>query len=514
MASQKNEDAGRAQLMKKIGFSMSLSKSTRGVSDKQASNVLGNEKNDEILSKSHKKGPLVIPLKRYDDDIKGRLAVEENHEDEAAAKALLKDGSRTQKERSKNASDETNFSAQGSLVIGHDVVDIKSKRLPLLLAAKQRFMSSNKLTGATESMASNELHQDLSLRASDLQTDSDSYSKVPISEFGAAMLRGMGWKGDQNEKKEEIKDPFEIKPRHHRLGLGATKKPKLDTNSATSSTRHWAKKPGSSAYERVQEDKIEENTWKAKVDEARRQQQTIQDGSIIRLRNFDGDINKKSSRGVVVKYNGVPGLNRVLIRLENRYEDEIVKKSDLSLVSRSELNDNPFRENHPHAESHNDKAHNELKKHKIIKDHSRSRKRSRSSSRDQEYKKSKKDDQKSWLLPQIRVRVITKKACSGRQYKQKGIILDIIRSGVAVVQMADGEVFESKDSWLETALPKLGGNVVVLVGRYRLEKGKLLERQSVKGRAIVQLYDDLQIIKISLDDIAEWCAPLDTDMDD
>ena len=43
-----------SSFMKKIGFSMSLSKSTRGVSDKQASNVLGNEKNDEILSKSHK----------------------------------------------------------------------------------------------------------------------------------------------------------------------------------------------------------------------------------------------------------------------------------------------------------------------------------------------------------------------------------------------------------------------------------------------------------------------------
>ncbi|KAG7383210.1 hypothetical protein PHYPSEUDO_003944 [Phytophthora pseudosyringae] len=49
------------------------------------------------------------------------------------------------------------------------------------------------------------------------------YASVPVEAFGAALLRGMGWKGDV--------DPDDVgaapQPRHKLLGLGATKRPKL-----------------------------------------------------------------------------------------------------------------------------------------------------------------------------------------------------------------------------------------------------------------------------------------------
>ena len=44
----------------------------------------------------------------------------------------------------------------------------------------------------------------------------EDYERVPVEEFGAALLRGMGWKG---EKKEAAK---EVKRRQNLLGLGAT----------------------------------------------------------------------------------------------------------------------------------------------------------------------------------------------------------------------------------------------------------------------------------------------------
>lgn len=44
----------------------------------------------------------------------------------------------------------------------------------------------------------------------------EDYERVPVEEFGAALLRGMGWKG---EKKEGAK---EVKRRQNLLGLGAT----------------------------------------------------------------------------------------------------------------------------------------------------------------------------------------------------------------------------------------------------------------------------------------------------
>ncbi|KAJ2451414.1 hypothetical protein EV183_003640 [Coemansia sp. RSA 2336] len=47
--------------------------------------------------------------------------------------------------------------------------------------------------------------------------DDDAYDRVPIEEFGAAMLRGMGWKGDDSKPSTE-----DTKPRPSLLGLGAT----------------------------------------------------------------------------------------------------------------------------------------------------------------------------------------------------------------------------------------------------------------------------------------------------
>ena len=125
-----------------------------------------------------------------------------------------------------------------------------------------------------------------------------------------------------------------------------------------------------------------------------------------------------------------------------------------------------------------------------------------------------------WLTPNIRVRVITKKLAKGRQYKEKGIVLDVLPGGShATVQMADGEVLDRvPDRYLETALPRVGGNVIVLAAaegedrQHQYAKGRLLERNSDKGRGVVQLFEDMNVLTLSLDDIAEWCGPLDEDM--
>ena len=49
-------------------------------------------------------------------------------------------------------------------------------------------------------------------------SDDVDYESVPVDEFGAALLRGMGWSGTRTET-------FNVEARPHRLGLGATPKP-------------------------------------------------------------------------------------------------------------------------------------------------------------------------------------------------------------------------------------------------------------------------------------------------
>lgn len=55
------------------------------------------------------------------------------------------------------------------------------------------------------------------------EADADAYAAMPIEEFGAAMLRGMGWTEGQGvgRRKAGPATPFQYVQRPHRLGLGA-----------------------------------------------------------------------------------------------------------------------------------------------------------------------------------------------------------------------------------------------------------------------------------------------------
>ncbi|KAJ1724924.1 hypothetical protein LPJ53_000850 [Coemansia erecta] len=63
--------------------------------------------------------------------------------------------------------------------------------------------------------------------------DEETYERVPVEAFGAAMLRGMGWKGEgeDTEKdkdksgKSRSKNHVDFTPRPSLLGLGAKPKP-------------------------------------------------------------------------------------------------------------------------------------------------------------------------------------------------------------------------------------------------------------------------------------------------
>ena len=61
-----------------------------------------------------------------------------------------------------------------------------------------------------------------------------------------------------------------------------------------------------------------------------------------------------------------------------------------------------------------------------------------------------------------------------------------------------------KARYLETALPPIGGPVLLLRGVHRLKRGKLLESDTRKEEGVVQLSEDLHVVRVSLDDVAEY----------
>ena len=124
----------------------------------------------------------------------------------------------------------------------------------------------------------------------------------------------------------------------------------------------------------------------------------------------------------------------------------------------------------------------------------------------EESKRSKRErrEEPSWVLADIRVRVVSKSFEGGRLYLKKASVADVTAPRECVIELSEtGEVLSRvPQRALETALPKRGGRVVVLAGERRGQRGKLLDK---KGEAAsVQLAEDLAVQNFRLDDIAEY----------
>lgn len=120
-----------------------------------------------------------------------------------------------------------------------------------------------------------------------------------------------------------------------------------------------------------------------------------------------------------------------------------------------------------------------------------------------------------WLYPRIQVRVIDKKLQGGRLYLKKGQVVDVHPGAIADVSMDEGgQCLQLHQSVLETVLPKEeGSSVLVVAGKLRGSKGRLLKRNASEGVAAIQLTSDYSIHRLMLDDVAAFAGRIDDDDD-
>lgn len=215
---------------------------------------------------------LVIPvsngMNRQKVDIKEEKA---KSIEEVAALEVIRDLTRTQVK-----------DLSGELVIGNS--QSTNKALPILQASL-----APELAGIEDE--NERFKVDMSLRADDVSFKSNIYKAVPIDEFGAAMLRGMGWSGpskDDEEMSKKLAEPLFARDIH--LGLGAKAKPILDAKGGFNKGKAAASK----------------NEWLQKA-ESKLAAQALQEGSIVWLR----EAQYAGQRGVVTAVRGVPGMSKI-----------------------------------------------------------------------------------------------------------------------------------------------------------------------------------------------------------
>ncbi|KAK1408347.1 hypothetical protein QVD17_40054 [Tagetes erecta] len=118
---------------------------------------------------------------------------------------------------------------------------------------------------------------------------------------------------------------------------------------------------------------------------------------------------------------------------------------------------------------------------------------------------------RSWLNSHIRVRVISKELKGGRLYLQKGEIVDVVGPTTCDISMDNSrELVQGVDQeFLETALPRRGGPVLVLYGRHKGVFGSLQEKDMDDETAVVRDADTHALINVKLEQIAEYIGDPD-----
>lgn len=112
----------------------------------------------------------------------------------------------------------------------------------------------------------------------------------------------------------------------------------------------------------------------------------------------------------------------------------------------------------------------------------------------------------SWLTSHIRVRVISRDLKGGRLYLKKGEVLDVVGPTTCDISMDENrEIVQGvSQDVLETVIPKRGGPVLVLAGKYKGVYGSLAERDFDRETAIVRDADTHELLNVKLEQIAEY----------
>jgi G patch domain and KOW motifs-containing protein len=385
----------------------------------------------------------------------------------------------------------------------------------------------------------------------------DAYERVPIAEFGAALLRGMGWADGQcvGRNQNGLAEPILFVKRHHRLGLGATPKDVLPA----AATKKYVR-PGES-----REAAPEMEVARGK------------DGRVRHYRGLDERLVRKKKLEVGCTVYVVDGVHAglsgrllqlvdartVLIRFASgesarlRREHLSLHRSDLdrlqcnsradhsssrssgsrstgsgssssssggrrSQTERGEEEESasrkrkaPQEERDSRASSSSSKSSSALSTSSTFSSSSSSSSSAGSSSskhrrveRERGERDAHKEERESlWMMPKLTVRIVSKSLEGGRLYCKRVSIVDVPSRTSCTVRTDSGRLLEHiKQRHIETALPKVGGTVMVLRGRHRGTTAELLERSSKLAEATVQLSSDLSVRAFSFDDVAEYHA--------
>jgi G patch domain/KOW motif-containing protein len=382
------------------------------------------------------------------------------------------------------------------------------------------------------------------------EADVDAYDSMPIEDFGKAMLRGMGWiegKAVGRNSKGKVVEPVVNVPRPDRLGLGAAPKPPevkekkyIKPGETRGPKPDLVAAPGADGRARnsrtVKEqlvERVKTGVHVGKVMEIVGGRHSGLKGEVLSIKKAEPGSGRSDRAAVRLRGSEETVEVRVQeladIESANGHGANKVHRVPVLYVSDRGAGTNGAAEDRTRRPEGDSSSQKEER-------NGRERDSSREGGRrdDEPRLKRKVDDSRRlsegreedgrggneapWLVPHIRVRIVSKSLQSGRLYLKKATVVDVVTPTTAdlLVDESGQSLQGVHQSSLETALPKRGGNVAVVSGEQRGRRGRLLERDSDRGVGVVQFSDHqvegVEIVRLELDSVAEFVGH-DEDLD-
>uniref|UniRef100_A0A915PK12 G-patch domain-containing protein n=1 Tax=Setaria digitata TaxID=48799 RepID=A0A915PK12_9BILA len=331
-------------------------------------------------------------------------------------------------------------------------------RLELLTESTEGSASS---TQASTSKINGQIDKDLG------NMDAD-YDSVPIELFGLAVLRGCGWReGEGIGKTNKKVVPLRISSRRPKgLGLGATvSKP---TNPSTDLNMEK-----SSSLKKASLVKITGGIYRDLYG---------------RIESFDED-----NASVIVQL----ALGSKNVRV-NQYAVMLVTDEEYNRKSKNTRHCND-------KDSYAICKAEERGNHEWRKSQERNHKKHKSGA------VVKQSQRKMWARPELKVRFIDKKFKNGKLYNVKVRILDAADRESCIVEDSSGnKYFQISERWLETVIPKVKGERLMIVNGPLSGNIAVLEKRDKKNHIVIaRLLTTDEIVTMCFDDVCEYFGSFD-----
>ena len=291
------------------------------------------------------------------------------------------------------------------------------------------------------------------------QTENEDFQTVPIQNFGDHIMQVLGYskeRGIGSSKSNQMENPIQFKPRPGGLGVGAVPKKEI--------------------IDKIRRGEIVTNEDLIKKDNRNYFFIGGKNGANANPNNEENQAAYGDKVSITEgKYSGLDG---ILMEVDEKARSAIVQ------LSLNKMNVSISTKNLKKG----GKKDIQKKTKKAIKNKTKSS----SSTTDKNRLK--------WVTTGIQVKIISKKYKEGKYYLSKGQILDVRDQFTFDFLAENGQIFDNlKEKQLQTVIPKMGQQVLIVKGEHKGKLAKLLTKTKKSKNVSVQLMEDSSIQEITND---------------